>query len=302
MSYSDMDKKVDGLLGKKAFSTSEKSFTMSSKTNNGMALKATTSMKGGSTTCKLNSKFKHSSGVNFSKIDIVSDGSVKVEANCASGVDNVNITSAFTMGTAKWLAGKKNSEKAAIGFEFAQGDLSASADFDFLAKNGDNDVVCFTPEFCYTMDNFQFGGDAEVNFPSPFGGDGGATSFNDYNVGLAYKTSDTDMVLQVGQPGKDNMLSASIFNNASADTKWGATFSQGKGASMKDRAFNVKVGAEFQNNADMSTKIQIDQNAVGSFKLTQALNGGASLTLQTEIDFNNLQNDAKFGLGFDMKL
>ena len=52
----------------------------------------------------------------------------------------------------------------------------------------------------------------------------------------------------------------------------------------------------------MSTKIQIDQNAVGSFKLTQALNGGASLTLQTEIDFNNLQNDAKFGLGFDMKL
>ena len=301
MSYSDMDKNIDKILGKKAFSTNEKSFTMSTKTNNGVALKATTSIKG-STTTKLNCKFNHSSGVNFSKIDVVSDGKVAIEANCKSGIDGCDITSEFTMGTAKWLAAsKKNTEKAKIGFDYSAGDLTSSFGFDFLAKSGDSDVVCFTPELCYTMDNLQFGADATVNFPSPFGGEGGATALTNYSVGFGYKTGDFDFVANVAQPGKDNTLSASFFNKANSTTKWGATFAQGGGADFASRPFDIKVGASFQNSSDMSTMLAINQNAVGSFKVTQALNGGSTLTLQTEIDFNNLEKDAKFGLGFDMK-
>ena len=52
----------------------------------------------------------------------------------------------------------------------------------------------------------------------------------------------------------------------------------------------------------MTTKFGVNQNGVGQFKVAQKLDGGATLTLQTALDFNNIESDAKFGLGFEMGL
>ena len=81
MSYSDIDKKADDFLGKKAFNQ-DKTFTLKAKTSSGVSLKSETKL-GKST--KLNAKFKQS-GINFSKIDIVSDGKFVVEANLSRQV------------------------------------------------------------------------------------------------------------------------------------------------------------------------------------------------------------------------
>ena len=71
---------------------------------------------------------------------------------------------------------------------------------------------------------------------------------------------------------------------------------------MKSRSVNLLVGAEFKNNSSMTTKFGVNQNGVGQFKVAQKLDGGATLTLQTALDFNNIESDAKFGLGFEMGL
>ena len=87
MSYSDIGKSASDFLGKKAF-TQDKVFTMKAKTSSGVSLKSETKL--GKAT-KLNLKFKQS-GINFSKIDIGSDGKCVIEADTpASFVDGLTL-------------------------------------------------------------------------------------------------------------------------------------------------------------------------------------------------------------------
>jgi len=298
MSYSDIDKKADDFLGKKAFNQ-DKTFTMKAKTSSGVSLKSETKL-GKST--KLNAKFKQG-GINFSKIDIVSDGKFVVEADTpASFLDGLNLNASYTMGTEKWCSGKKNNEAAKFGFEFSQDQFVVNHTMDFLGKNGDDDCLAMESDVGFTMDNFSLGASISSFVPSVFGGDGGKSGMSDYEVKAAYKTGDFEFCTTIGNPGKSNDLSASFFHKVNSTTSWGCMFSQGKGDSMKSRPVNLLVGAEFKNNSSMTTKFGVNQNGVGQFKVAQKLDGGATLTLQTALDFNNVESDAKFGLGFEMGL
>ena len=72
MSYSDIGKQAKDFFGKKSGLSQAKSFTMKAKTSSGVSLKSETKL---GKSAKLNAKFKQS-GINFSKIEIVSDGKV----------------------------------------------------------------------------------------------------------------------------------------------------------------------------------------------------------------------------------
>ena len=106
----------------------------------------------------------------------------------------------------------------------------------------------------------------------------------------------------VGEPGKANNLSAGFFHNVSSSTSWGFAFKQGKGDSIKNRDFNVTVGAEFVRDPTQTVKFAVGQDGVGQFKVAQKMDNGATLSLQTKINFNNIESDAKFGVGYEMSL
>lgn len=220
----------------------------------------------------------------------------------ASFLDGLNLNASYTMGTEKWCSGKKNNEAAKFGFEFSQDQFVVNHTMDFLGKNGDDDCLAMESDIGFTMDNFSLGASISSFVPSVFGGDGGKSGMSDYEVKAAYKTGDFEFCTTIGNPGKSNDLSASFFHNVNSTTSWGCMFSQGKGDSLKSRSVNLLVGAEFKNNSSMTTKFGVNQNGVGQFKVAQKLDGGATLTLQTALDFNNIESDAKFGLGFEMGL
>lgn len=298
MSYSDIGKKADDFLGKKAFSQ-DKSFTMKAKTSSGVSLKSETKL---GKSAKLNAKFKQS-GINFSKIDIVSDGKCVIEADTpASFLDGMTFNTSYTMGTEKWSSKAGNDEEANVGFELTQDQFIVNHNMNFLGKNGDDDALTMESDVGFTMDNFSFGASVSSFLPSVFGGDGGTSGMSNYAVKAGYKTGDFEFCTTINNPGKSNNLSASFFHNCAPSTTWGCLLSQGKGDSIKSRSVNLTVGAEFQNNSSMTTKFAVDQNGVGQFKVAQKLDGGATLTLQSKINFNNIESDAKFGLGFEMGL
>ena len=298
MSYSDIGKSASDFLGKKAF-TQDKVFTLKAKTSSGVSLKSETKL--GKAT-KLNAKFKQN-GINFSKIDIGSDGKVVIEADTpASFVDGLTLNSSFTMGTEKWSSSKGNSEEAKVGFEFKQDQFVLNHTMDFLGSNGDDDALSMESDLGFSMDNFLFGASVNSFLPSLLGGEGGKSGMADYSVKAAYKTGDFEFCTTIKNPGKSNDLSASFFHTVNSTTSWGCLLSQGKGDSIKARSLNCSVGAEFKNNSSMTTKFGIDQDFKGQFKVAQRLDGGATLTLQTKVDLQNPETDAKFGLGFEMGL
>ena len=299
MSYSDIGKQAKDFLGKKSGLSQAKSFTMKAKTSSGVSLKSTTKL---GKSAKLNAKFKQS-GINFSKIDIVSDGSVVIEADTpASFVDGLVLNTSYTMGTEKWCSGKGNAESAQVGFEFTQDQFVFNHSMDFLGKNGDNDALTMDSDLGFTMDNFSFGASVSSFMPSVFGGDGGASGMDSYAVKCGYKTGDFELSATVGEPGKSNNLSAGFFHNVSSSTSWGFVFKQGKGDSIKNRDFNLTVGAEFVNDPTQTVKFAVGQDGVGQFKVAQKMDNGATLSLQTKINFNNIESDAKFGVGYEMSL
>ena len=103
MSYSDIGKQAKDFFGKKSGLSQAKSFTMKAKTSSGVSLKSTTKL---GKSAKLNAKFKQS-GINFGKIDIVSDGKVVIEADTpASFVGGLVLNTSYTMGTEKWCSEK----------------------------------------------------------------------------------------------------------------------------------------------------------------------------------------------------
>ena len=212
----------------------------------------------------MNAKFKQS-GINFSKIDIVSDGKVVIEADTpASFVDGLVLNTSYTMGTEKWCSGKDNAESAQVGFEFPQDQFVFNHSMDFLGKNGDNDALTMDSDLGFTMDNFSFGASVSSFMPSVFGGDGGASGMDSYAVKCGYKTGDFELSATVGEPGKSNNLSAGFFHNVSSSTSWGFLFKQGKGDSIKNRDFNLTVGAEFVRDVEPGEMVVISNNGIES--------------------------------------
>jgi hypothetical protein len=299
MSYGDLQKSIDDLIGKKAFST-DKSFTLKSKTASGVTLKGETKIAGSGATSTVSGKFKTNSGINFTKLEGSSTGKFKVDAELADAVDGLTLTSSFVAGS----DASKVTEVAELGFGYTGvSDLDLNAALDFMGA-----AMTLNADTCYKVsDNLVFGADVTYKFASflPGAGEAKSTGVTSTSLGLAYKTGDFECALKVGNPGNPsdaaaNVVSGSFFHKCSSDTKWGATLAQsGKGA-FSARSWKAAVGAETVLASDSTATYKVDQDAVASLKLEQTLKSNIKVTFQSKIDFSNLDGDQSVGVGVEV--
>lgn len=298
MSYGDLTKSIDDLIGKKAFSM-DKSFTVKSKTSSGVTLKGENKITGKGATSTVSGKFKLANGINFTKVEASTAGKFKVDVELANAVDGLCFTSAFLVGS----DASNVTESAKLGFGYTGvNNLDFNADLDLMGT-----AMTLNSDACYAVsDNLKLGGDVEFKFAS-FLGEGEATNtgLNDYSVGLAYNTGDFEFALKVGQPGSPsdaaaNNLSAAFFHKCSGSTSWGATLAQSGKGSFSSRGINASIGGETALADDSTATYKVNQNAVASFKLAQKVNSSMKLTFQSQIDFANLGNDQSFGVGIEL--
>lgn len=299
MSYGDLTKSIDDLIGKKAFSM-DKSFTVKSKTSSGVTLKGENKITGKGATSTVSGKFKMDNGINFTKVEASTTGKFKVEAELANAFDGL----CFTFATLVGSEASNVNESAKVGFGYTGvKNLDFNADLDFMGS-----AMTLTSDACYAVsDNIKLGGDLGFKFASFLGGAGEATNtgLSDYSVGLAYSTGDFEFALKVGQPGSPsdaaaNNLSAGFFHKCSGTTSWGATLAQSGKGSFSSRGINASIGGETALAGDSTATYKVNQNAVGSFKLAQKVNSSMKLTFQSQIDFANLGNDQSFGVGIEL--
>jgi voltage-dependent anion channel protein 2 len=277
MSYKDINKSSNDLLGDDY--TSKKSLKVKTKTSNGTTFTTEGSLGG---IAKLSAKFMHSSGIEFKKLSISTDGRVNLDTKLAdTGIDGVS----FTVKAEDGKEGSKNPcQKGVVGFSYKMDNFNMDADVDIV-----NGPVINTSALI-NYEGFLLGG--SVKFNSNYHGDKeGDSSVDDYNAALGYKTKDFAVVGQANK--KCTKYNVSYFQQVDSNTSATANVSHGKDTV-------VTVGGSYSLDADTTVKAKVDSNALVSLAYVQQVQPSVKLTCAATVNANNFAADSHtFGLGLE---
>lgn len=304
------EKILGGPGGHEAYKT-DKSFAVKTTANNGTKFTFEKTINNdGSTEATAKTEFKHSSGVNFKKIQIGTNGKTNFEAELAEAAKNTKLfVKIATLKEACNSKDGKKSECGALGFKFDNKDIAVESSVDILA----NDAPLIKASFAMGVpgvDGLTVGADAafatslDTWGPSPAGTDGkaglqvnGATKPIDIvkSVALSYAGSDFD-VTAVAAPAKktlDLKYHQKLCSSTSVGAKVGVF---GKGAKFEP---SVTFGGSYALDKDTTVFSKIDSGESSvSLAFTQALNSNVTLTCATAVSVVNM-NSSSFGAALE---
>jgi len=286
------DKILGGPGGHEAYKT-DKSFVVKTKACNGTKFTFDKTINNdGSTKGSAKTEFKHSSGVNFKKIQIATNGKVNFEAELAEAAKNTKLyVKIATLKDAVNTA--KASECGALGFKFDNKDVAVDASVDILA----NDAPLIKASFAAAVPGvvgLSVGADAAYatsldvwgkKNPLAAAGKSGLQFHGPTNpidiikaVAVSYAGSDFD-VTAVTAPAKKT-LCLKYHQKLSDSTSVGAKV----GVFAADAKFqpSVTFGGSYALDKDTTVFSKIDSGKSNvSLAFTQALNSSVSLTCAT---------------------
>lgn len=305
------DKILGGPGGHEAYVT-DKSFTVKTAANNGTKFTFDKTIgNDGKTSATAKAEFKHSSGVNFKKIQIGTDGKVAFEAEVAEAAKNTKIF--VKIGTLKSAVNSikdGKSECGALGFKFDNKDMAADGSVDILAMDAPLIKMSFAMKVP-GVDGLTVGADAAYATSmdtwgpaTPGAKDGmkglqakGATKPIDIikAVAASYAGSDFDVTAVVA-PAKKT-LDVKYHQKLSGTTSVGAKV----GIFDKGAVFTptVTFGGSYALDKDTTvfTKVESSSSSV-SLAFTQAINSSVSLTCATSVGVVDM-NSSSFGASLE---
>lgn len=210
-------------------------------------------------------------------------GRIVGEASLTDVADGLTFTVKAEDGSPTNNAGRKYKEYGKIGADYVTSNFSFTSEVDVV--NGP--VVKASALTAY--ESVLLGGD--VTYDTAMDESSGSPSLTDYNVGVAYQSSDFAATVKTAK--KASIINVSYFQDYDKDTDVAATISY----NTKDSDAKLIVGATMDFDSESSVAGKVDSTGIISLVYNQNLKNKIKLTSAAEIDAKNFDSDGhKFGM------
>lgn len=172
-----------------------------------------------------------------------------------------------------------------------------SHDIGTFTAEGDHDLAKASTDFSFTtllkpIHNIQVGGQAQLSI------DGSSTSFNRYEIGLAYaeakKYEVTAQLAEDLKKGTSPLLTVQYIHFI--DPKW--TYAAKIGRPVGDGKTTVEIGGTYQMSTVTKAGAKVNQSGLVALYLQTRPDPNVQLTQSLQFDATNASNPHKVGLGF----
>lgn len=227
---------------------------------------------------KMSGAFKHSTGINVSKLQVTTHSRVVGEASLDNALmDGLKFTFKMEDGTLKNTAGVKYKAVGKLGAEYKAKQFSTTAEADFA-----NNSLSATAVFGY--ENVVLGGSLAVNVEKSAIAD----------QGVAASWTGKDFHASVSSKKNFSMISASMDHRPADSIIYAALLDH----NLKSETSALTVGGRYQPDTDTTFCGKVNSDGIVSLALVQQLKPQLALTTGAQIDAKNIEGDAhKFGLG-----
>ncbi|EQC28467.1 hypothetical protein SDRG_13795 [Saprolegnia diclina VS20] len=271
-------------IGKKAADTLNDDYDFNrklkvkTKTANGVTFTTEGALAANKTIlAKLGASFNHSSGINFTKLQVTTQGRLIGEAEIANAlVDNLKLGFKLEDGANKGSARQVGSVEA----KYVQDNFSIHSTLDFAGSNVSNAGV-------FHYENFVLGANTGFSLEK--------SAISDYGGAIGYKVADFEATILAKKLCKN--LTASFSHAVNKDVIYSAVFDH----DSKTAGNTLTVGGRYKANAETTYLAKINSEGFVSIASINKLRPYVSLTTSAQIDAKNFDGDAhKFGFGITL--
>jgi hypothetical protein len=311
------DKLLGGPGGHEAYVDTQH-VTVKAKAANGTNFTFDKDINDGAVSATAKVDFKHSSGVNFKKIQVGTNGKVNVEAEVAEAMKNTKLY--VKIGTLKEAVnsisadGKtKKSECGALGFKFDNKDVAADASVDILAMDApllkfsaafgvpgvDGLTAGFDAQYATSLDTW--GTETKSRGATLEGAKGlqmeGPTCPAKIVKGVALNYSGSDFDVTASSCPAKKSLDVKYHQKLSGTTAFGAKIEMLPFAKKFEPKITLGGSYAYDNDTNVYAKMDASSKTV-HLAFEQAINSSVKLTCATAIAADTM-NSSGFGASIE---